>query len=90
MYGGELEDGEGEEEEEELEEEEEGEDGEGEGEEEEEEQIRVANLPVIMAPAFVYLGLVREGVLIQHISVETGTHCPIHRFSKLINYLNNV
>ena len=53
MYGGELEDGEGEKEEEELEEEEE--DGEGEGEE----QIRVANLPVIMAPAFVYLGVVK-------------------------------
>ena len=59
LYGGELEDGEGEEEE--LEEEEENGDGEGEGEgkEEEEEQIRVANLPVIMAPAFVYLGMVK-------------------------------
>ena len=31
------------------------EDGEEEEEEEDEEQIRVANLPVIMAPAFVYL-----------------------------------
>ena len=63
LYGGELEDGEGEEEEEEEELEEEEEDGdgdgEGEGEGEGEEQIRVANLPVIMAPAFVYLGVVK-------------------------------